>query len=83
MVERISLSGWEISGYFPYVPQLGMQEPALGRSITDWIPARVPGSVHMDLWRAGWIDDPYFGMNSMRCEWVENRWWAYRTTFTA
>ena len=78
MNQKIELTGWEVSGYFPYVPQLGMLEPDLGRSITDWIPAHVPGSVHADLYRAGWISDPYFGMNSMQCEWVENRWWAYR-----
>lgn len=80
-MERIALTHWELSGYFPYVPQLGMMEPDLGRSITDWMPAEVPGSVHRDLQRAGWIPDPYFGMNSMQCEWVENRWWAYRTAF--
>lgn len=75
------LEQWQISGYYPYVPQLGMADPRLGRSITGWIPAQVPGSVHRDLWRVGWIKDPYYGMNSLDCEWVENRWWAYRTRF--
>lgn len=72
---------WEISGYYPYVPILGMEDARLGRSITDWIPAQVPGSVHDDLHKAGWIADPYFGMNSLACEWVENKWWVYRTRF--
>lgn len=81
-MKRYRLDGWQISGYYPYVPQLGRTDPRLGRSITDWIPAQVPGSVHADLWRAGWIEDPYFGFNSLRCEWVENKWWAYRTQFT-
>ncbi len=49
------LDNWEVSGYFPYVPQLGRQEPRLGSSITDWLPASVPGSVHNDLYQAGWI----------------------------
>lgn len=77
----IYLDGWEMSGYFPYVPQLGMDEPRLGNNITDWIPANVPGDVHNDLYQAGWIEDPYYAMNSLKCEWVENRWWAYRTQF--
>ncbi len=80
-MESILLRDWEVSGYYPYVPILGMTEPRLGRSITGWIPARVPGSVHDDLYRAGWIPDPYFGMNSLACEWVENKWWVYRTRF--
>ncbi|MDO4292528.1 MAG: glycoside hydrolase family 2 TIM barrel-domain containing protein [Eubacteriales bacterium] len=80
-MQEYELSNWEIAGYYPYVPQLGMEEPRLGRSITGWMPAKVPGSVHADLWRAGWIEDPYFGMNSLTCEWVENKWWAYRTAF--
>ena len=75
------LDNWEVSGYFPYVPQLGRQEPRLGSSITDWLPASVPGSVHNDLYQAGWIEDPYYAMNSLKCEWVENRWWAYRSCF--
>jgi beta-mannosidase len=72
---------WEICGYFPFVPQLGMKIERLGRGVTNWIPASVPGSVHADLVNASIIEDPYFGMNSLKCEWVENRWWAYRTEF--
>jgi beta-mannosidase len=75
------LRNWELCGFYPYVPELGKKFPKLGRSITDWIPAEVPGSVHYDLWKAGWIEDPYYGLNSLKCEWVENRWWMYRTHF--
>ena len=78
---RHELINWEISGYYPYVPQLAVIEPKLGNSITGWIPAEVPGSIHSDLFKAGWIDDPYFDMNSLKCEWVENRWWVYRNIF--
>ncbi len=77
------LEEWELKGFYPYVPLLGKSletgEDLLG--ITPWIPASVPGSVHSDLLKAGWIEDPYFGMNSILCEWVENRWWIYRTKF--
>ena len=49
--------------------------------VTDWLPATVPGGVHVDLYRAGWIEDPYYEMNSLKCEWIENRWWVYKTSF--
>jgi len=26
--------------------------------VTDWIPATVPGGARVDLFRAGWIEDP-------------------------
>ncbi len=41
-----------------------------------WMPAHVPGDVYTDLWKAGAIDDPYFGRNSMRAQWVMlDEWW--------
>ena len=72
---------WELKGYWAYVPlvkksmETGIEE--LG--VTDWIKAKVPGSIHKDLQNANIIPDPYFENNSMLCEWVENRWWEYRT----
>jgi len=47
--------------------------------VTEWMPATVPGGVHYDLYRAGWIEHPWFEQNSLACEWVENRWWIYQT----
>jgi len=41
-----------------------------------WIPAHVPGDVYTDLWKAGAIDDPYWGRNSMKAQWVMlDEWW--------
>lgn len=41
-----------------------------------WLPAHVPGDVYTDLWKAGAIDDPYFGRNSMKAQWVMlDEWW--------
>ena len=28
------------------------------------------------------IEDPYYEQNSLKCEWVEHRWWMYRTVFS-
>jgi beta-mannosidase len=45
------------------------------------MPARVPGSVVDDLWRAGDVADPYVGRNSLALEWIAERAWLYRRTF--
>lgn len=82
---EISLSGfsWEVKGFWPYVPikEKSMETGQTLAGVTNWLPARVPGGVHADLFCAGLIENPYFGKNSLCCEWVENRWWVYRTRF--
>ncbi len=41
-----------------------------------WIPAQVPGDVYTDLWKAGALEDPYFGRNSYKAQWVmQDEWW--------
>ena len=84
---ELSLSGlsWEVKGFWPYVPikEKSMETGQTLAGITDWIPAAVPGGIHVDLFKDGQIENPYFGKNSLHCEWVENRWWMYRTTFSA
>ncbi len=47
-----------------------------------WIPAKVPGDVYTDLWKAGAIEDPYFGRNTYKCQWVQHyEWWYTRQFF--
>ena len=46
------------------------------------IPASVPGVVHLDLLAAGRIPDPYVGANERDVQWVGERDWTYRRTFT-
>ncbi|MDW8345247.1 MAG: glycoside hydrolase family 2 protein, partial [Verrucomicrobiae bacterium] len=48
-----------------------------------YIDAQVPGEVHLDLWRAGLIEDPYVGTNCLKARWVEECYWAYRRWFEA
>lgn len=48
----------------------------------SWLPATVPGGVHTDLMRAGLIPDPFVGDNEKRVQWVAERDWEYRRTFT-
>ncbi|MBX3749034.1 MAG: hypothetical protein KF897_03000 [Opitutaceae bacterium] len=47
-----------------------------------WLPAEVPGDVHLDLMRAGKIDDPFFGRNTDHCRWMEDWDWWYRADVT-
>ena len=45
--------------------------------------AKVPGTVHTDLMRAGLIDDPFYGTNEAKVQWVEQEDWEYATDFVA
>lgn len=48
-----------------------------------WLPATIPGCVHVDLHRAGKIPDPFFGTNEGDLQWIEERNWEYSTSFVA
>ncbi|RKO86371.1 galactose-binding domain-like protein, partial [Blyttiomyces helicus] len=46
------------------------------------VDAVVPGQVHLDLHRAGKIDDPYFRENYVKYRWIALANWTYTTKFT-
>ncbi len=63
--------------------QRGRSEYA-NREETDearYIDAQVPGEIHLDVWREGWIKDPYVGTNCLAARWVEECIWSYRRFF--
>lgn len=72
---------WEVRGYYPWIPmkERSMETGKTLDGVTDWLPAHVPGGVHLALYQAGLIPHPYHDQDSLCCEWVENRWWYYRT----
>ena len=79
MKEKIN-TNWTLLGTLPHVP-IGKKT---GRSeakyyVTNPINATVPGGIHYDLFRAGYIHNPYVDFNSRFCEWTESRWWIYET----
>ncbi|MDG0810478.1 glycoside hydrolase family 2 protein [Cohnella rhizosphaerae] len=83
---RIDLTeNWELTGSYPGFWAFGrsMEVGVQLKGIVPWLPAEVPGSVHWDLQRAGYLPDPYYGANAPACEWVNQRDWLYRTSFTA
>ena len=65
---------WRLSLNGPWlVAQAGKIEP---------IPATVPGCIHTDLMAAGKIPDPFFRDNEQTVQWVSEKTWVYRRTFT-
>lgn len=85
MLQTISLGGkdWQLKGTAPYVPlrENSMETGKPLEGITSWMEAEAPGGVTLALYRAGHIQHPYVGMNSLACEWAESRWWIYRKSF--
>jgi len=83
---EFDLSGWDwhVEGVYP---GRGMQEgfhtfpPGHVGSPFLWTPAKAPGDVYTDLWRAGQIEDPYFGRNLEKLRWVMDKEWWYTKQF--
>ena len=48
-----------------------------------WLPATVPGDVHLDLLANKKIPDPFFRDNEAKLQWIENESWEYRLKFEA
>ncbi|HEY3265976.1 MAG TPA: glycoside hydrolase family 2 protein [Armatimonadota bacterium] len=46
-----------------------------------WLPATVPGHVHIDLVRAGVIGDPFYRMMERSAGWVDEADWVYEIEF--
>ena len=81
--ERVPLdSAWTVR----QLPDDGMAE---SQSATPpmleggWLPATVPGDVHLDLLKNGKIPDPFYRDNEARLQWIEKAGWEYRTTIVA
>jgi beta-mannosidase len=75
----LDLNGtWELY-YNDDFPRFLTAETVPGR---HFYRAMVPASVQETLMEAGVLEDPRFGLNSLRARWVEETYWAYRRTFT-
>ncbi|MBR8534599.1 glycoside hydrolase family 2 protein [Carboxylicivirga sediminis] len=48
---------------------------------TQFLPAKVPGSVHMDLFDNDLIPEPYYRNNEKELQWIGERDWIYKTNF--
>jgi beta-mannosidase len=47
----------------------------------EWLPAKVPGVVHLDLLDNKIIPDPYISDNESKLQWIGEAGWEYMTTF--
>ena len=47
----------------------------------EWLPAKVPGTVHTDLMDNGKIEDPFYRLNEHDLQWIDKVDWEYKTTF--
>ena len=74
-MKKIDLNGmWELqaAAHNAAIPAAG-----------EWIPAQVPGDVHVDLMKAGKLDDMYYADNIAKNKWTTETAWWYRREFTA
>ena len=76
-----SLDGddWQLKGWLGEEWRWHLNKPW---DAPGWLPARVPGSVVDDLWRAGEVPDPYRMRQSRDAEWAAARTWVYRRRVT-
>ncbi|NML71462.1 glycoside hydrolase family 2 protein [Chryseobacterium sp. RP-3-3] len=47
----------------------------------NWLSAKIPGTVHLDLMDNKIIPDPFKDENEKKVQWVENENWEYKTSF--
>ncbi|MDH6253124.1 beta-mannosidase [Chryseobacterium sp. H1D6B] len=47
----------------------------------NWLPAKIPGTVHLDLLDNKLIPDPFKDGNEKKVQWIENENWDYQTNF--
>ncbi len=59
----------------------GWRVKAAGKTAWPALPASVPGHVHLDLMKAGVIQDPFFRMQEIGASWIDEESWIYTTNF--
>ncbi len=47
-----------------------------------WFSAEVPGTIHTDLYSHNIIEDPFYGNNEQKLQWIEDEDWHYKNSFT-
>lgn len=66
-----------------HIVELSSQKWTLSNALYNIsVPGNVPSHVHLDLFAAQVIDDPYYGLNDFNLRWVAWADWNYTTTLT-
>lgn len=69
-------TGWQ------FAAKTWLEPPGrLGFSQLEWLPAHVPGHVHLDLLAHGIIADPYVALGELGSQWVDEQDFSYRVEF--
>jgi beta-mannosidase len=72
-------TGWELASADWIEPD--GRGKKLGFSRLEWLPAQVPGHVHLDLVRHGLLADPFQARAEIGCQWVDESRWTFRRRF--
>ena len=48
----------------------------------EWLPATIPGFVHLDLYDNDLIEDPFYRDNENQLQWIQDKAWEYKAAFT-
>lgn len=48
---------------------------------SKWYDAKVPGYVHLDLYKNGLIQDPFYRLNEKDLQWIDKVNWEYKVNF--
>ncbi len=57
------------------------RQVAAAQGESGWLPATVPGDVHLDLLANKKIPDPFVRDNEAKLQWIEQESWEYRLSF--
>lgn len=81
-MRQIPLETWNVVPTYPYRPfqERSVETGTPLSGMFDPISVRVPGSLYQALMDRGIIEDVRVRMNSIKAEWVKDRWWLYETT---
>ncbi len=58
-------------------------KPGAPAEENNWLPATVPGDVHLDLLANKKIPDPFYRDHAAKLQWIEDASWEYQTHFEA
>lgn len=82
MSKRIGLNGtWKLTWSDLQRGDRVTRLHPLKADMTRAFDATVPGEIHLDMMKAGLIEEPAEGLNALAARWVEENVWRYRRTF--
>lgn len=73
-------NNWKLK-YFEPVEERDADIASVNTPDRFWMSVKVPGDVHSTLLEHKIIDNPFFGHNDQKCQWVEDKVWWYRKKF--